>query len=334
MRSGAFLKWVEAVMLIGVLVFPAAVLAADITLKLGHENPPGTPYDVAAIKFAERAAANTKGKVEVKIFNNSQFGGPVEHWAQLKGGAIDLHVTDAGAVNMIEAEPKNFMITIAPYLFESQAQMRAFARSDLIKTMMAKVEKASNLKYLGYIGDRAPRGFSTTSRRVTAPDDIKGLKLRVPQLPLFVATYKAWGANPTPVIVKEIYTSLKSGMVDGLDWDILSIYTAKYYEIQKYYTAIDWMRSGMGLFVNAKKWDSFPEDVKKAFTVSVQETETYVNDWTAKSIGEAESAFKAAGLEVIHPDLKPWKEPAERDLLQNEGKVWEAGLYSKIKAVK
>lgn len=334
MGSKGFFKWVEAVILISVLIFPAGAFAADITLKLGHEQPPGSPYDEAALKFAERVAINTKGKVAIKIFNNSQFGSPQEHFAQLKAGAIDLHVTDVGAVNMIEAEPKNFMVTIAPYLFDSQAQFRTFAKSDLIKTMMAKVEKASNLKYVGYIGDRAARGFSTTNRKVSTPDEMKGLKLRVAQLPLFVATYKAWGATPTPVVTKEIYTSLKSGMVDGLDWDIISIYTAKYYEIQKYFTAIEWMRSGIGLFANAKRWGSFPEDMRKAFTVSANETETFMNDWTAKRIGEAERVFKAAGTEVIHPDLKKWKAMVADKTAKNEGKVWEAGLLQKVKAVK
>jgi len=334
MRGKGFLKWFEAAILIAVLVIPVGALAADITLKLGHEQPPGSPYDEASVKLAQGVAAHTKGKVEIKIFNNSQFGSPQEHFAQLKSGAIDLFVIDVGAVNMIEAEPKNFMVTVAPYLFESQAHQRAFCKSDLIKGLMAKIEKSNNMKYVVYIGDRAPRGFSTTNRRVVNPEDLKGLKLRVSQLPIFVATYKAWGANPTPIITKEIYTSLKSGMIDGLDWDITSIYTAKYYEIQKYYTAIDWMRGGIGLFMNQNKWNSLPEDVKKAFMTAGQETETYMNNWSAKAITEAETAFKAAGIEVIHPDLKRWKEIADPVTRQNDGKVWEAGLYQKIKAIK
>jgi TRAP-type C4-dicarboxylate transport system substrate-binding protein len=334
MRGRDFLKWIKMGILIAVLVIPAGALAADITLKLGHEQSPDSPYDTASLKFAEHLSALTKGKVEIKIFNNSQFGSPFEHWAQLKTGAIDLFVIDVSAVNMVEAEPKNFMVMTAPYLFDTQAQVRAFCKSDFIKSLMAKVEKANNMKYVVYIGDRAPRGFATTNKRIVNPEDLKGLKLRVSPVPIFVATYKAWGANPTPVITKEIYTSLKSGMIDGVDWDIISIYTAKYHEIQKYYTAIDWMRSGIGMFINTDKWNSLPEDVKKAFVTAGQETEKYMNDWNVKSIAEAEKAFKAAGIEVIKPDLKRWKEIAEKESLANDGKVWEKGLYQKIKAMK
>lgn len=336
MRGRDFFKWVGAVtfVIIILITLPIAGLAAEISLKLGHVQPTGTPYDEASMKFAERIAANTKGRVEIKVFNNSQLGSPQEHWAQLKIGAIDLHVTDVGAASMIEPKPKNLDVMTAPYIFESQADIYKFLRSDLFKTMMAKVEKSNNMKYIGYIGDRAPRGFSTTSRRVTAPDEMKGLKLRVPELPIFVATYKAWGANPTPIVTREIYTSLKSGMVDGIDWDIISIYSAKYHEIQKYYTAIDWMRSSIGCFINAKKWDSFPEEMKKTFVISAQETEFYINDYTMKSIAEAEKAFKAAGIEIIHPDLNRWKELAEKETLNNEGKFWGKGLYYKIKALK
>jgi TRAP-type C4-dicarboxylate transport system substrate-binding protein len=235
---------------------------------------------------------------------------------------------------MVEPDPKNFMIMIFPYLFESQKHFQKFCKSDLFKDMMVKVEKAANVKYIGFVGDRTPRGFTTTNKRVTTPDEIKGLKLRVPEVPPFVAAYKAWGANPTPVTASELYSSLKSGMVMGMDQDLTMTYAAKYHEIQKYFTAIDYMRSGMGAWMHIKKWESLPKDVQAAFLKSAEETEIYVNDFTAKQEAEAEEGLKKAGVEIIRPDLKPWMELAEKEVLKNEGKIWEQGLHAKIKAFK
>ena len=336
MRKRAISKCIGLILWVLFIVsLPLVSMSAETTLKLGHVAPTGpTTHDVAARKFAERVIANTGGKVEVKVFGNSQFGNIPEHWAQVKSGAIDLMVEDGSASFMVEPEPKNLSIALFPYIFETQEHVHKFYRSELLKSMMAKVEKAANVKYIGYLGDRSPRGFSTTNKRVTTPEEIKGLKLRVPEVPPFVAAYKAWGATPTPVPVKEVYTSLKSGMVEGMDFDINMLYSAKYYEIQKYFTAINYMRAGMGCWMNANKWASLTEDLRAAFLKSAHETEIYVNNFMAQQSDEAERGLAKAGVEIIHPDLKPWMEVAEKEVLKNEGKLWEKGLYDKIKALK
>ena len=326
--------WSVVLIVLVFAVLPAVGLAADITLKLGHVAPPGSLYDAAATKFAERVAANTKGKVEVKIFGSSQLGTPPEHWVQVKTGAMDFFVNEIGTAAIVEPEPKNFDVTKAPYLFESAAHFRAFLGSDLLKSMLAKVEKANGLKNVGYLGDFPPRSFSTTKKKVLVPDDVKGLKLRVPPEPIFVAVYKAWGANPTPVAPKEVYTSLKSGLVDGMDQNILDLWGGKYYEIQKYYVPINYLISGLWGWTSAKKWESLPEDVRTAIGKSTQETDAYMKQYVATQIGEAEKAFKQAGVEILRPDLKPWKEIAEKEVMKDDGKVWEKGLYEKIKALK
>ena len=86
--------------------------------------------------------------------------------------------------------------------------------------------------------------------------------------------------------------------------------------------------------MNAKKWDALPSEWKSALLKSAQETSTFVNEFTAKQLHEAEEGAKKAGVEIIRPDLKPWMELAEKEALNNDGVVWEKGLYNKIKALK
>ena len=273
--------------------------------------------------------------MEIKIFGGAQFGNNLEHWAQIKSGAIDLYWGDVSEGFFIEAVPKNFLIAFAPYLFDSLEHLHKFyKKSDLCRGMMDKVERTGNVKFIGYMGDRAFRGFSTTNKRVTTPSEIKGLKLSVPAVPMLVDVYKAWGANPTPVRPQDFYTALKSGMVDGLDFEMTALYSTKYYEIQKYFIAIEYMRSGVGGWINANKWESLPEYARTAFLKSAQEAESFASKFTAQDIAETEKGLAKAGVEIVRPDLKPWKEIAESEVRKNDGKVWEKGLYDKIRALK
>jgi TRAP-type C4-dicarboxylate transport system substrate-binding protein len=90
----------------------------------------------------------------------------------------------------------------------------------------------------------------------------------------------------------------------------------------------------MGCWINTKKWESFPVEIKSAVLKSVQETDVYIGEFMKNQVGEAQKTFKEAGLEIIHPDLKPWKEIAEKEAVTNDGKFWEKGLFDKIRALK
>jgi TRAP-type C4-dicarboxylate transport system substrate-binding protein len=232
---------------------------------------------------------------------------------------------------MIEPEPKNFTVLMTPYLFETQGDLRNFIKkSDLFRSMMEKVERAGNVKFVGPIGDRPPRALSTTNRKVETPKDLKGLKVRVSGRPI-VEVWKAWGANPTHVAAAEIYTSLKSGLVEGQDNSILAIRDAKYYEVQKYYIYLDYIRTTLGAFFNADKWNSLPEDVKAAIEKSAEETETYIRKYVGGQVPLAEKECKEKGMIILRPNLRPFMEIADKAARENDGKFWEKGLYDKLK---
>jgi TRAP-type C4-dicarboxylate transport system substrate-binding protein len=288
--------------------------------------------DLAAKKFSERLLANTGGKVEIKVFGGGQFGSPPEHWAQIKSGAIDMFCFDLGGISMIENNPKNFNVTKAAFVFEGQEGWLKYLKSDLFKQMMAKPEKNHGIKYVAYLGRSGVQGISTSNKRVVVPEDLKGQKIRVPGEPIFVEIYKAWGATPTPINPKDIYTSLKTGLVDGLNMYFEQMYTMKWYEIQKYYTWLDWNHSGVACWMNGKKWESLPDDVKKAFPKSAEEASQYIWNYITSMTGEGVEVLSKAGVEIIHPDLTPWKKIAQEVAMKDDGKMWEKGLYDKVRA--
>ena len=334
MKKRNFFSWLFVpIFIINIfIIFPLSGYAAEITLKLGHVTPNGSHHDIAAKKLSERLLANTGGRVEIKVYGNAQFGSPPEHWAQLKSGAIDLFCFDLGGVSMIENKPKNFNVTKAAFIFDGQEGWMKFLKSDLFKEMMGKTEKNHGIKYAGYLGRSGIMGISTTNKEIVVPEDLKGVKIRVPGEPIFVSTYEGWGATPTPIHPKDIYTSLKTGLVDGLNMYFDQIYTQKWYEIEKYFTMLDWNQSGVGCWMNGKKWASLPDDVKEAFAKSAEETSRYIWEYIDSMTKKAKEVLPENGVEIIYPDLAPWKTIAKKVAMEQDGKMWEKGLYDRVRA--
>ena len=317
-----------------VISVPGQSEAKTITLKLAHSAPPKTFYDISALKFAERVAYNTKGKVKVKVFGASQLGGIGQQLAQVKTGAIDMVFSDHFVGGLVEPKPKNFFVTLVPYLFESKNHFHKFLDSDLFRSMMANAEKGGNMKFIGILGDRSYRILTTKNRKVVSPADCKGLKLRVPPAPPYVEVWKQWGATPTPIPGSEIYTSLKSGLVNGQDQTILVNIAAKFYEVQKYAIKMDHVPSSHAVWINQDKWNSIDKKTQAALLKSAKETNWFINGMLSVLEPKAEKALQDKGMVFVNPDIKAFRKMAEKWAKMVDGKFWEKGLYDKIRALK
>lgn len=334
MRMSFRLSIIGLACVLCLLVLQTSSEAGTITWKLGHTGAPNSIYDVVSYKFAERVEANTGGKIKIKVFGNSQLGNIPQLWGLVKTGLVDVFMTEPVLSLIPEPKPKNFMVIITPYLFETQADYRKFIGSTLFREMMSKVENSGNMKFIGYLGDRPPRALTTTNRGVEKIEDLKGLKIRTASLPPAVEMWKQWGASPTPVAPAEMYTSLKSGLVEGQENPILYARDAKFYEVQKYFIAIDYIRSGHGAWINQQRWDSISDELKGAVIKATEETTVYIDKYAVEQIGIAERELMENGMIVIHPDLTPFKESAHEWAMQNDdGRLWEKGLYGKIRAI-
>lgn len=309
---------------------PAGSMGASVTLKLAHVAPPNTTYDNAALKLAEGVSKYTKGRVEIKVYGSAQLGGTGQQFAQVKAGAIDMVLSDYFAVAMLEPKPKNFFVNLTPYLFRSKKHFHTYLKSDLFREMMVRAEQAGNVKFVGYLGDRSPRMLTTSKTKVVIPADCKGIKLRVPPVPVYVETWKQWGATPTPVAAKDIYTSLKTGLVDGQDQTILAIWDAKYYEVQKYGMILDHILNGMGSWINRDRWNSFDAETQAAFLKAAEETNKYMTKEVERLTPIAIKNLEKSGVIIVEPDIPAFRAIAQKWPPEYDGKWWDKGLYEKI----
>jgi TRAP-type C4-dicarboxylate transport system substrate-binding protein len=200
--------------------------------------------------------------------------------------------------------------------------------------MIAETEKEAKIKYIGWVADRSPRLITTSSRKVIVPDDLKGLKLRVPLVKPIKIVMEAWGATPTPLSASEMYMAMKQGVVDGQDNGFDAIYGAKYYEVQKYVSPINYIRSGLTVVISDMVWKKLTPDEQQALLDAVQPTDEWASKRNDEIVAKSIVGVKEKGMEILEPDLEAFMSSAAEIVKEKlDGDIWPAGLYEKVRAM-
>jgi TRAP-type C4-dicarboxylate transport system substrate-binding protein len=200
--------------------------------------------------------------------------------------------------------------------------------------MLAKVEKVGGLKYLGFVGDRPSRMLTTSNRKVVKPEDLDGLKLRVPMVRSIKTFFEEMGAAPTPIPGAELYMALKQGVVDGQDngWD--AIVKASFYEVQNYVIETNYVRQGFIILGSAKTWNSLSKTEQKAILDAAIPTAEFVTEESNKIVASGKKFVVEKGVTVVKPDLEAFRSASVKVIQEKlDGKDWAAGLYDKIQAI-
>jgi tripartite ATP-independent transporter DctP family solute receptor len=301
-------------------------------LKMAFVAPPPV-WGPIAEKYAQIVAQKTNNQFEIKIFGGGQLGTLPQNFAGIKTGQIDMMLNDIGTLSLSKGG-KDFNILMAPYVFRDQDHLRKFLQSSLFKEMIAKTEEEGGFKFVGYVSDRAPKQISTSNRRITKVEDLKGLKIRVPETKTIMETMKFWGAAPTPIAGPELYMALKQGVVDGQDNGFDTIAQAKFYEVQKYVAVVDYIRAGLAVMMSMERWNLLNAAQQKAFEEAAAETDKWATKWTNETVEQSIDFLKKQGMEIVTPDLAGFKKLAAEANQRFEGDLWEKGLYEKVEAIK
>ena len=311
---------------------PGAAAAQELTLRLAHVAPAQTTYQEAAERFAAELGAVSGGTIGVDIVPGGVLGDLGQLWVQNRTGALDLHLIDLGAmVAMKEAAP--FLVLWTPFLFEDQDHFHRYLDSDVFVSMMGDVEDATGLVYLGLAGDRPPRALSTAKTPVRTPADLAGLKIRTPEHPMIIGAFESWGAAPTPIKASELFTALKTGLVDGQDNGVLDFVGAGYTEAQGYYMPLDYIHSGVGIWMSPTRWATLDDErkgwLREAATAAGEKGRALHADAMARALGELESL----GVETVEPEREAFLPAREAIVGRMEGEAWPEGLSGTIEGL-
>lgn len=319
--------------MVAAIVLGAACLApaaAQTTFRMAFVAPPPVWGPIAEY-YGKQVAERTGGAIQVQGVGGGQLGNLPQNYAGLRTGQIDMMLVDTGTLALARGG-KDFNALFAPYVFRDHAHFRKFIFSRTFHDMLAPVEKEAGFKYVGYVSDRAPRQLTTSNRKVMKPEDMRGLKVRVPETPTILEVFNAWGASPTPVAAAELYLALKQGIVDGQDNGFDAIAGAKYFEVQKYAMKIDYIQSGLTVLMAESKWNALTPAQQKSMQEAASATEAWASRRNWEITDQSMALLREKGMEIVEPDLAPFKSAAEKVLATLDGKLWTKGTLEKIAA--
>lgn len=276
------------------VIFSAGLVQAE-TLTLSTPDPDTSEITLAAKKFAELVSAKTNGELTVKVFpNGTLYGGdPSAGVKQLAGGSLDMLLNSTSLYATFN--PKFTAIAI-PYQFRDIDQLRAYLDSELGEELQTDLGK------IGIEGldlwSRPLRQITNSKTAITSPADLKGMKLRVPNNPLWVEFFGAMGAAPTPMAFAEVYNALQLKVVDGQENPINVPVSAKLYEVQKYATISNHIADAWVLGMNPARYSGLSEAFKTALNDAAKETEAWKTANDAADIEKSLATLKSNGMEV------------------------------------
>ncbi|HZH07579.1 MAG TPA: TRAP transporter substrate-binding protein [Lautropia sp.] len=287
----------------GVLWAPA--LAQEVELKLGHVGEPGSIFQIASDEFAKRVNASLAGKVKVVSFGSSQLGGDKEMLQKLKLGTIDMAVPST----VMSSEVDLFGIFEMPYLVKDRAHMARIEKEIFWPALAPAAEKKA-LKILA-VWENGYRHITNNRKPVVKPEDLQGMKLRVPEGKWRVAMFKTYGANPSPMKFSELFTALQTGVMDGQENPLTQIYSAKLQETQKFLSMSGHVYTPAYVVVGTRKWERLPADVRKSVEDIARQTQAFVYETAHKQENELLDKLKQSGIQVNEVDKAAFVEASK-----------------------
>lgn len=295
-------------------------------IKLGHCHPPDSQFHLGSVKFAELVAQKTNGKVKIEVFHSSQLGDEPELAEGVRVGTMDMALLATG--NVAKFEPK-FNIFDLPYLIRDNAHADKVLDGEVGAYLASELDK-KGVKILGY-WESGFRHYVNNKVAIKSPEDLNGLKMRVPNWPVLMATTKAMGASVIPMGFSEIYLAAQQGVIDGQEGPIFAIKSGKMYEVQKYMVLDGHTYAPMVLTINPKLYSGLSSDQQKALVEAAKEAGIYERKILREKEAEELKFLETTGKMTVekNPDKLKWRE-ATKGIYDQFGDKFGKDLIQKI----
>jgi len=296
MKRTLSLAILPAVALLAVTLGPTpwvgGVSAGTYAFKFAHAQPDTHPRHKSMIYFKEQLEAASKGQIKVELFAGGVLGKEPELMDMVKLGNLQ---GTRGA--LFERANKKYLLYTLPFLFADIEQAKKVIRSDFGEKVNQGAK--ANGFYVPVTGVAGGfRQFTNNVRPIAAPDDMKGLKMRTPPIDSIIRTMNAMGANPQQVPYGETYMALKTNVVDGQENPCSNIAEMKFYEVQKYFTEVNYQIHPDPFFVSLAWYDALPSDLKAVFTSTARAAMARSDDvWLA-----SEKDYQALLTQKLQPN--------------------------------
>lgn len=312
-----------------VALTPVGAAPSTVTIKLAHVNAVTHVINLSAEKFKQLVEQKSGGRIKVQIYPASQLGNEKELAEGVKMGTVDMvHISSGGLAQFL---PKMGVFDCG-YIFRTQQHQRNVLRGKIGKSFRDELIAKSGTRILQYYY-QGERDLTTTSRQVSKPADLKGMKIRTPDVKSYVETIRAMGAVPTPIPFNELFTALQLNLVDGQENPLPTILAMKFNEVQKFVTLTRHMMAPGVLAMNEKLYKSLSAKDQKLIQQCADEAMDYHDATIAKQQDDALAELKKLGMTVVVPTeeaMNEWRQMSKAILPKVFTDVWGEGTYESI----
>ena len=250
------MKFLIAVALSALFCAPSLnAQGAELKLRMGTPFTTGSNLHKAMEKFAEQVAQQSKGEIKVQIYPDSQIGDIQQLISGLQLGSVDMAYLGVGnAAQLKGGGPLN--VSYVPYLFKSAQAANDVLNGPIFKAMYETVAKDAGVRIFAVAGDRSPRALQTTRGPIRKPEDLRGMRLRIPPIEMFRGAFEHLGVKVVPLGLNEVYMAISRGQVEGEDNGFDLALAFRWYEVAKFWSATDHVYDVAAWYISEKRWQA------------------------------------------------------------------------------
>ena len=280
-------------------------------IKAGIGLNEKSPQYQGLVKFKEIVEKESKGRLEVKLFANSQLGDDTKMMTSLRAGTLEMTCPSTAPIAGLD---KKWMVFDLPFLFPNEDIADKVLDGPFGKKYL------ESLSAHGIIGmafwENGFRQLTNSAREVKAPGDMKGLKIRTMENPVHLASFKALGANPTPMPFSEVFSAMQQKTIDGQENPSTTNFLQKFYEVQKFSTLTGHFYSPFVFMFSKKLFDTLPKEDQQIILKAAQEAGVYERKVNRETMNEAVAGMQKAGMTVtkLTPDQQKAFMEATKDI--------------------
>ncbi|WP_442581544.1 sialic acid TRAP transporter substrate-binding protein SiaP [Mesorhizobium sp. ASY16-5R] len=309
------------------LALSASAAFAQETLKWAHVYETSEPFHTESVWAGEEIAKRTNGRYKIEVYPASQLGKEADINQGLTLGTVDIIISGS---SFAAKELPRMGVTYYPFTFRDADHLIAYTKSDKYKELAAAYEEKTghHITATSYYGTRQ----TTSNRPIAKCADMAGLKMRVPDVPAYLAMPRACGANTAPIAFAEVYLALQNGTVEAQENPLTTIEAKKFFEVQKNIVLTGHIVDHLNTIISQTRWSSLSDEDKAIFTEVLQEAAKRTTDKIVAREKELVQVFKDRGLTVTEVDKEDFKKNvAEKVTFEEFG--YEKADWDAIQAI-
>jgi tripartite ATP-independent transporter DctP family solute receptor len=306
----------------------ALTAQAQTVLKWAHVYETSEPFHTESVWAAEEIGKRTEGRYKIDVFPASQLGKEADLNQGLKLGTVDIIISGS---SFAAREYAPIGVTYFPYIFRDPAHLITYTKSDVFKRLAQGYEEASgnHITAVTYYGTR----HTTSNRPIAKCADMQGLKMRVPDVPAYLAMPRACGANTTPIAFAEVYLALQNGTVEAQENPLTTIEAKKFYEVQKHIVLTGHIVDHLNTLISKTLWSQLSDADKQIFTEVMQQAAERATKIIEEREQKLVGTFKEKGIDVGEVDKSDFEKTVNETVkLEDFGYVKED--WDAIRAIK